>query len=291
MNMAQMNGLVRWYLKKAARQAVVLGASASGWPAMLAAVDPSPQVRVLTYHRFGTTGRDPYCVSRDVFERQMAWVAAQGCAVSLADVEAFIGGKKTPPRNAVLVTIDDGCVSVYRDALPVLRRHRIPAVVFVPAGEIGHDDGTPHDAGCPERRLTWSELVALSAGGLTIGSHAWTHRSLAHLSALEMREETECSRTVLERNTGQRVTAFAYPFGTRADFNGETTAAVRRSGYTCAFTSQHGALRRGADVWTLPRVKVEGGEAPWMFPLLCRGALDGWRWVDRTLWRLQERAG
>jgi len=292
MSAVQMNGRLRWYLKKAARQAVALGASTSGMPGANAGPEALPHVRVLTYHRFGTAYRDPYCVPLDDFDRQMAWVAARGCVVSLADVEAFVAGKQVPPAGAVLVTIDDGFLSVYREALPVLRRYRIPAVAFVPAGEIGHDDraSSRWSDGLPERRLTWSELLALGDAGLRIGSHAWTHRSLARMSAVEMREQAECSRAVLERNTGQRVTAFAYPFGTRADYSAATTAAVRDSGYTCAFTSQHGAVRPGADAWTLPRVKVESGEAPWMFPLLCRGALDGWRWIDRTLWRLQEHA-
>jgi hypothetical protein len=35
-------------------------------------------------------------------------------------------------------------------------------------------------------------------------------------------------------------------------------------------------------------VKIEGGEGLRMFSLIVRGALDGWRWIDRFLWRLQE---
>jgi hypothetical protein len=86
---------------------------------------------------------------------------------------------------------------------------------------------------------------------------------------------------------GTPVTSFAYPFGTRADYNEATAALLREAGYTCAFTSQHGAIAPGADPLTLPRVKVEGGEGMWMFQSLTRGGLDGWRWIDRTLWSLQ----
>jgi hypothetical protein len=38
---------------------------------------------------------------------------------------------------------------------------------------------------------------------------------------------------------------------------------------------------------SLPRVKVERGDSPWLFGLLCRGGMDAWATVDRHLWRLQ----
>jgi hypothetical protein len=107
------------------------------------------------------------------------------------------------------------------------------------------------------------------------------------MSAEEAREEAGRSRTVLEDHLGAPVTSFAYPFGTRTDFNTTTAAILRRCGYTCAFTSQHGAIRAGSEPFRLPRIKVEGGEPLWMFRRLVRGGLDGWRWIDRALWRLQ----
>ena len=55
--------------------------------------------------------------------------------------------------------------------------------------------------------------------------------------------------------------------------------------------TQAGALETGASIpeLALPRLKVEGGEGTWLFRLLCHGALDRWGWVDRNLWRWQQR--
>ena len=33
-----------------------------------------------------------------------------------------------------------------------------------------------------------------------------------------------------------------------------------------------------------------GGDSMWMFKLLCRGGMDGWKLVDDTLWKLQRPA-
>jgi peptidoglycan/xylan/chitin deacetylase (PgdA/CDA1 family) len=274
---------LRWLAKKAARSGMAIATRP-----LRAWNGASAQVRVLTYHRFGAARRDAFCVGVADFEQQMAWIAERGLAVSLAEIEAFVAGRTAIRPGSVLVTVDDGCPSLCAGALPVLRRHAIPAVAFVPAGELLDGDGPrPGGAETSESRITWGQLEAAVAAGLTVGSHGFTHRSLGKMSRAEAVEQAERSREILERRTGQRVTSFAYPFGTRADFSTGTAEVLRAAGYQTAFTSQHGVVRTGSDPLELPRVKVEGGEPFWMFRLLLDGGLDGWRWVDRTMWRVQ----
>jgi len=283
----------RWYLKKAARKGLAATAWASGW---LAAKRRSSRarIRVLTYHRFGDAAFDPFCVTRRDFEAQMRWLADRRRAVSLDDLAAFLFGEKELPDGAVLVTADDGFRSVYTQMLPVLKQYAVPAVVYVSPGLIRDGSPSPRtddfSGGQGEEYLTWEELRCLAAEGVVIGSHGWSHRSLGRMGPVEAREEAIRSREVLEQRLGRRVTSLAYPFGTRADFNNTTANILAETGYTTAFTSQHGAIARLDDPLTLPRIKVEGGEGRRMFRLLCQGAMDGWRFVDRTLWRLQ-RAG
>jgi peptidoglycan/xylan/chitin deacetylase (PgdA/CDA1 family) len=236
--------------------------------------------------------QDPFCVRPADFDRHMATLARLGLAVSLDAVEGFLAGTRSLADGSVLVTIDDGCPSLLTHAAPILRRHGIPAVAFVPAGEIGEQAPRRDDAGeHPDDRLTWGELESLRAAGITIGSHAWTHHSLGRMPIDAVRDQTARSRELLERRLGQPVTAFAYPFGTRADYTTETAEALRRAGYVCAFTSQHGAIRGDSDPFALPRVKIEGGEDLWMFEASIRGGLDAWRWIDRTLWKMQASGG
>jgi len=274
---------LRWYVKKAARRAVVTGA---GFPGLGASSD-RPAIRALTYHRFGPGERDPFSVTPSDFERQMAWLAAEGLAASLSDVLEYARGRTTPRDGSVLVTIDDGCPSVRTHALPILRRHRIPAVVFVPAGEIldRPEPAPAHETDAS--RMSWAELAELVSAGVTIGSHAWTHHSLGRMPPAAAREQLERSRTLLAERTGQSIGAFAYPFGTRADYTQTTAALAAEAGYDCAFTSQHGCIRPGADLMELPRIKIEGGEDLAMFQRIVHGGMDGWRLIDRTMWRLQ----
>jgi peptidoglycan/xylan/chitin deacetylase (PgdA/CDA1 family) len=287
---------LRWFLKKSARKTVAVASEVGG---VLATRAPGPTVRVLTYHRFGAAEHDPFCVAVADFERHVATLARLGIAVSLTEVERFLAGTGTLADGSVLVTIDDGCPSVRTHAAPILRRYDVPAVLFVPAGEMlderrGTTRAPMRGAASTESaddRMSWAELEELARAGVTIGSHAWTHASLGRMPLDAAGEQALRSREEIARRLGQPVTAFAYPFGTRADYSDAIADVVRRAGYTCAFTSQHGGIRSDSDPFALPRVKIEGGEALWMFEASIRGGLDAWRWVDRTLWRMQASGG
>lgn len=275
----------RWIVKKAARRAVVLGSFVSGSLARhdRAGADGAT-VRVLTYHRFGDAVRDPWCIRASDFEAQMAWLAQQRLAVSLDDVEAFVRGECELPHGAVLVTMDDGFSSVLDIAAPIMKRHGIPSVAYVTTGFVGSTSVSG------ERYLNWDEVARLPAAGVTVGSHAHSHRSIAKLGADEARDEALRSKELLERCLGVPVRSFAYPFGMRPDESPETARMLTACGYRSVFIAQHGTLKPGADLSRLPRVKVEGGDPLWLFKLLCRGGMDAWKLVDDTLWKLQKPA-
>jgi peptidoglycan/xylan/chitin deacetylase (PgdA/CDA1 family) len=278
-------------LKKAMRGAVASASSAARSLRPGRTSRRAPAIRALTYHRFGDHEvRDPFCVGIERFAQQMRWLADHDLAVSLEDVEEFLHGGRELRDGGVLVTIDDGFESVYTHALPILQGHGIPAVAYVSAGLIG----TSSSGEQPERYMAWSELSALREAGVTVGSHAHTHRSLGRLEPSEVRDEAARSRQVLEDRLGRPVTSFAYPFGTPSHYNAQTGRILAEVGYTTAFVSTHGCIGRGDDPIRLPRIKVEGGERIWMFRRCCGGAMDAWAVMDHLVsrWRsLRDAAG
>jgi colanic acid/amylovoran biosynthesis glycosyltransferase len=87
----------------------------------------SDRLAVLTYHRIGDRRHGPpglVSATPAAFERQMRWLAHTGRAVGLEDV---LRG-----RDGVLVTFDDAYRDFAEHAWPVLKRLRIPVVLFVP---------------------------------------------------------------------------------------------------------------------------------------------------------------
>lgn len=272
----------RWLAKKSARSAVMLGS----WAARRIAAPPPgrslPSVRVLTYHRFGDATRDPWCVSARTFEAQVRWLAENRLAVSLQDVLAFARGETTLPNGAALITTDDGFSSVATIAAPILKRYQVPSVTFVTTSLVGVAGVQADDP-----YMTWDQVARLQESFVTLGSHAHNHRSLGKLPLDEAREEGARSRALMRERAGLDVHTFAYPYGMRPDENAQTRQALSEVGYTSVFIAQHGTIQPGSDVLRLPRVKVEGGEPAWMFPMLCAGAMDVWKVFDDTMWRMQ----
>lgn len=273
----------RWVTKKAARYALMLASSAARKVVPQHPSASTPTVRILTYHRFGHCPRDPWCVDTEVFETQMRRLSEQGLAVSLDQVVRFARGELQLRDGSVLVTMDDGFSSVRTVAAPIMQRYGIPGVAYLTTSLI-ESDATTLDG---ERYLTWQQAGELSAFGLTVGSHAHTHSSLGQMPIDQACAEGETSKRLLEQHLGLAIHSFAYPFGMRPDESPATAHALGALGYESVLIAQHGVVHRGADVLRLPRIKVEGGEPAWTFDLICAGAMDAWKFVDDTLWRLQ----
>jgi peptidoglycan/xylan/chitin deacetylase (PgdA/CDA1 family) len=280
--------VLRWKLKKAGRNACALGT-----PLLKRALgrdrgQAASRVRVLTYHRFGNAARDPFCLPLQDFAAQMRYVAKEGLAISLAKLEAFLAGQAAAPRDGVLITIDDGMGCLRWAALPVLREYAVPAVAFVSAGLVSPG----RTASRQGHYLNWHDLETLRDAGISIQSHGWSHRSLGYLHPQLVLDELCASKALLQERLGVDVGSFAYPFGTRSDFNATTANMLSQAGYRLGFTSQHGSIGcgEGRQAHALPRIKVESGESLATFRALVHGGLDAWRWVDLALWRWQSSA-
>src|SRR5262249_31204319 len=105
----------------------------------LARLIRSDQLLVLCYH--GVCGEQPDVSDADglhvpvgLFEEQMGFLIPRYKPVSLKQVQEHFTCGAALPRRAVLVTFDDGYRNVARRALPVLRRMKIPCVLFPVAG-------------------------------------------------------------------------------------------------------------------------------------------------------------
>jgi predicted deacetylase len=114
------------------------------------------------------------------------------------------------PSGVFTITFDDASLSQLVLGLPVLARHGVPGVVFVPTGLVGG-----FFRGEPILRL--AQLYELEAAGWELGSHTVTHARLAKDGALqvsrdELERELAHSRSWLAEH-GFEAMSFAYPYG------------------------------------------------------------------------------
>jgi peptidoglycan/xylan/chitin deacetylase (PgdA/CDA1 family) len=91
------------------------------------------------YHRVTELSNDPYllAVTPKHFAEQLEVIRRYGVPIRLRQlVEALNGGKV--PKQAVVVTFDDGYADNLYSAKPLLERYDIPATLFVTTGHVGH---------------------------------------------------------------------------------------------------------------------------------------------------------
>ncbi len=101
----------------------------------MAAAPTDEKLTVLSYHEIADPGEaliPDYAVTPTNFVRQIDWLRNNGYNfVSVDEVLADQAGKSHLPEKAVLLTFDDGYVSMYEHAWPLLKMLRIPSVVAV----------------------------------------------------------------------------------------------------------------------------------------------------------------
>jgi peptidoglycan/xylan/chitin deacetylase (PgdA/CDA1 family) len=254
-----------------------IGETATG----LGALDGEEErtLRILMYHKVNDLWPNPTTVPTAAFAEQMDLLGELGYTpVSLEAVrDHFLAGKALPER-AVLITFDDGYRDNLENALPVLRRHGYPAVVFVPIGFLDDGRPLPHEEplrvlGVRNETLDWDQLAELEAGGIRIESHGIGHRPLSELEPGDALREIAISKLRLEERLGREVEAYAFVKGSQADYKPEHASLVQQAGYKLAFTSVSGANGPSTDRFRLRRYNVEPYPAR-TFELVLAGACD-----------------
>jgi hypothetical protein len=96
------------------------------------AIDRSVKVIVFCYHRFEDNPRDTLALPPAEFRAQMKQLKDDGIAVvAMKDFLTWRRGEKSIPPKSAVITIDDGYVSGYAVAWPILNEFGYPFTMFI----------------------------------------------------------------------------------------------------------------------------------------------------------------
>jgi peptidoglycan/xylan/chitin deacetylase (PgdA/CDA1 family) len=111
--------------------------------------------------------------------------------------------KNNKLQKKILLTIDDGFLSFYENAWPILKNKKIPFILFISTREVGNFN-----------YMSWEQIKEISKENFVeIGNHSHTHEYLADENNEIILEDIEKSMSILKRNLGKNSNFFSYPFG------------------------------------------------------------------------------
>jgi peptidoglycan/xylan/chitin deacetylase (PgdA/CDA1 family) len=228
-------------------------------------------VPILCYHRVGPR-TSLMIMPRETFAAQMEYLADNNYnVIRLADLPDFLSGKRPLPPRAVAITFDDGHVSSYQYAYPILRKHGFAATFFVYTDFLNIGEG-----------LTWAQINEMSKSGLIdFQSHSKTHTNLNLRQSGEpdpryrdrVESELRVPREAIERNLGRKVTQYAFPYGAA---NPVVLERLAQTGHQLGLTVNPGGNAFFAHPLMLRRTMIFGGASMESF----RSALQVFRDVN-----------
>ena len=202
-------------------------------------------VPVLLYHQIAVApSENPYYTTPDNFEAQMGLLYSEG--YTTISTEMFVHAIKDGlqlPEKSVILTFDDGNISVITTAFPIMQKYNFTGVAYIVYKYLGAGGSMDAD-----------QVKTLAENGWEIGSHSFTHADLIdHQERLGT--EIVTSRVMLERKLGVPVLTFAYPYGR---FNSSAVDLVKRAGYIAAFGVENNQKPEINGLFYLNRLVVKG---------------------------------
>ncbi len=211
---------------------------------------------VLIYHRFGEDKYPSTNVTMERFREQLTFLRDNGYKVlSLAEMLARLRNNENLDRS-VVITVDDGYKSVYRNGWPLLKSFGYPFTVFVYVEAV--EKQYPN-------YMNWEEILEMRAAGVDFQDHGFGHLHLAECPD-GMDEQTCGSRISMDLARGARIMAralgdrsrfLALPYG---EYNSLVLAEAKNLGYEAILTQDPGSVGPGINFFRVPREPILGNE-------------------------------
>jgi len=193
------------------------------------------------YHRFNEPKYPSTNVQMDIFKEQIKIIESSNAIfIDPNNLDKEIS--TIHKTKSILLTIDDGFSSFYKNAWPYLKNKKIPFILFISTREIGKNG-----------YMTWDQIreVQNSKIGI-IGNHSHTHDYLVDLSNKKINHDIDQSIKIFKKELGYNPNYFSYPFGEYSlDF-----INIIKQNFNFAFGQHSGVIDLSKDNFQLPRFPI-----------------------------------
>ena len=146
-------------------------------------------------------------------------------------------------QRKILLTVDDGFASFYQNAWPILKKKKIPFILFVSTREVGAFN-----------YMTWDQIREIDKEEFVeIGNHSHTHEYLVDENQELILEDIKKSMSIFKKELGKNSEFFSYPFG---EYSLKFKNIIKSLGFRFAFGQHSGVMDETKDFYELPRYPI-----------------------------------
>ena len=157
------------------------------------------------------------------------------------DFEKEINDNKK--QRKLLLTIDDGFLSFYNNAWPLLKKNKIPFILFVSTREVGAFN-----------YMSWDQIKEISKENFVeIGNHSHTHEYLVDETDEIIEADIQKSINIFKEKLGKNSEFFSYPFG---EYSENFKYIIKKLGFKYAFGQHSGVIDETKNLYELPRFPI-----------------------------------
>ena len=149
---------------------------------------------------------------------------------------------KPKSEKKILLTIDDGFLSFYKNAWPYLKKNKIPFILFISTETVGKNG-----------YMTWKEIKEIEKEEFAfLGNHSHSHEYLINYSFKDFKNDIDNSIMIFKNKIGYNPIFFSYPFG---EYSLEQKNYISKK-FNYAFGQHSGVIDLNKDKYELPRFPI-----------------------------------
>lgn len=191
-------------------------------------------------------------ITPELLEKHILWLLGWKYNPLSGDefIKFLFAGEEIPYKSYMLI-FEDGYKNTIEYAYPILKRYRIPALIFLVVnfiGDVNRWDNSKYPI------LSIEDIAQLNKTDMiSFGLQSKTNRDLTNLSDDELYDEIIRSKLLLEEIVSYRVQFFNYP---KDKFNYKIKNYLSYAGIPIAFINKPGQVTSLQDFHSIPTIKL-----------------------------------
>ena len=193
------------------------------------------------YHRFEENKYPSTNIKIDIFQNHIDIIKKNN--LSFLDPNNFeFEFNNVSREKKILLTIDDAFSSFYLNAWPILKKNKIPFILFVSTETVGKNG-----------YMSWEEIIEISKEDYVfVGNHSHSHEYLIKYKFEDFKKDINRSIKIFEKKLNYNPKFFSYPFG---EYSLEQKEFISNK-FDYAFGQHSGVIDLNKDKNELPRFPI-----------------------------------